>query len=215
MTTNTDSIITSDEISKYTKSLCLNKYTKRNIASVFKDGKFNKKRFTDIMLKADFKYFNTKITVAVVLLMQSDRETYNDEFMKTMLNEIQPSDLVFTKKAVDVARYYGIYNYYRSINDDALKLPDAMYEKFCECFTDYVPNMDVIEAVEDEDLKTMLGHICNTDMYNYSYLIYDIEKTKSITKYIYKNFDLSFNDSADALLVVEEEETDDADIEVG
>ncbi len=206
-TENADMFATTEQVEKYTKSFILNKYTKRNLSSIYRKGDFDKKRFLDIAFKMDMKYFNSKLLISVILIIQQNRTEYNDEFVKKILNEVSPSDLRFTKKVVETAKYYGIYKYYLEINQDAIALPDETYEKFLDCFDDYTPNMEKIEEVEDEDLKSILGYLCNTDMYNYSYLIYDIEQTKSITNYVYKNFDLSFNDT-EKTTDIKDEDTD-------
>ena len=179
------------ETYKFSKTLYENKISNNQFTKIYSDGCFNKINFDRIRTNPKFnvKYDNNKILLASVMVIQREYYADTSNIYKLIMNKNPPNE--FVDKVLKQARAYGIFCYYKDLNNDKIPLPEKVLTEVKKCFNEvYSPNENYEYKGDCLDTKRLLEFLQNN--LSFTYLIYDILETGYISSYIYQRLELQF-----------------------
>lgn len=179
------------ETYKFAKTIYENKISSRQFQQIYEKGVFNKIAFDRIRSNPKFniKFDNNKILLACVMVIQ--REHYLDikGIYELVMSKNPPYE--FVDKVLKQARAYGIYSYYRDLNNDKIPLPLEVIEEVKVYFNSKYSVANVCAyAGENDDAQKLVDFL--QDNLSFTYIIYDIMETGTISSYIYQRLELKF-----------------------
>jgi hypothetical protein len=185
---------TSNELYKFHKTLYENKITRSQLKDIYKTGSINPATFYRIIrsMRFSMKFDNNKILLATIMVLQND---YNSVVRSKALNSIIERNATneLKERVVSQAKSYGIFCYYKELNNDKIPLPKPVIESIHSVFNMYssVYSAEEIEDMEFDSNAYKIIQLLLTKK-SFTYLIYDITETECISSYIYQRLELDF-----------------------
>jgi hypothetical protein len=185
---------TSNELYKFNKTLYENHITRSQLKDIYETGTINPAILYRIIKfpKFSMKFDNNKILLATIMVLQND---YNSADRYKALNSIieRTATNELKKRVVGQAKSYGIFCYYKELNNDKIPLPKSVIESVQSVFNMYssVYSVEELENMEfDANAYKIIQFLLNKK--NFTYLIYDITETECVSSYIYQRLELDF-----------------------
>lgn len=196
------------ETYKFGKTIYENKISNNQFKQIYEKGYFNKISFDRIKNNPKFnvKFDNNKIVLSAVMVIQREYSNCIQEIFKLIMNKTPPDG--FVDKVLKQAKAYGIFCYYKELNNDKIPLPSCILQQVREAFnSSYAPN-DYLYKGDCNDTKLLIDFL--HDNLNFTYLIYDILETGCISSYVYQRLELAFKTDKvsvkiDRLFITEDE----------
>lgn len=183
------------ELYKFNKTLYENKISRSQLKDIYKNNIFNLQTFKRITksIKFSMKFDNNKILLATVMVLQNDYKQ-NDRLEILTSIIVRNSSVEFKERVVSQAKSYGIFCYYKDLNNDKLPLPKHIIDNIHSAFTMYSPVYN-IEEIKEKNFDINSYKIIEFLLTNkkFTYLIYDITETGCISSYIYQRLELDFH----------------------
>lgn len=185
---------TSNELYKFNKTLYENKITRSQLKDIYKTGTINPTIHNKIIKSPKFslKFDNNKILIATIMVLQND---YNSVDRFKALNSIidRTATNEFKTRVVGQAKSYGIFCYYKELNNDKIPLPKSVIVSINSVFNMYssVYSVEELENMEFDPNAYKIIQFLLTKK-SFTYLIYDITETECISSYIYQRLELDF-----------------------
>ena len=185
---------TSNELYKFHKTLYENKITRSQLKDIYKTGSINPDTLYRIIKSQRFsiKFDNNKILLATIMVLQND---YNSADRFKALNSIIDRNATneLKERVVSQAKSYGIFCYYKELNNDKIPLPKSVIESIHSVFNMYssVYSAEELENMEFDPNAYKIIQFLLTKK-SFTYLIYDITETECISSYIYQRLELDF-----------------------
>lgn len=185
---------TSNELYKFNKTLYENKITRSQLKDIYKTGTINPTIHNKIIKSPKFslKFDNNKILIATIMVLQND---YNSVDRFKALNSIidRTATNEFKTRVVGQAKSYGIFCYYKELNNDKIPLPKSVIVSINSVFNMYssVYSVEELENMEFDPNAYKIIQFLLTKK-SFTYLIYDITETDCISSYIYQRLELDF-----------------------
>ena len=106
-----------------------------------------------------------------------------DESRRSYFNE-------FVDKVLTQAKAYGIFTYYKELNNDKIPLPENILMEVKNTFSDVYSPREYTYEGDCKDTNKLITFLQKN--LNFTYLVYDILHTGYINSYIYQRLDLQF-----------------------
>lgn len=181
------------ELYKFDKSMVENKITRGQFKDIYKNCVFNINTFRRIISSPRFsvRFDNNKILLATIMVIQNEYYDNTIEIVNSILDKKAPPELI--KRVVSQAKAYGVFSYYKEINNDRIPLPPDVLNYVKSTFIEFSPvvKLDELDSANyDANSFKIIKFLLQNK--NFTYLIYDITETGYVSSYIYQRLELDF-----------------------